>query len=62
MCMSLRHRQKLELSCPHETTITTVTAGIRRVVCEACGHVSIRLDQDLPAGQAAEKEPVTTNA
>jgi hypothetical protein len=59
--MSLRHRQKLELSCPHETTMTTVTAGIRRVVCEACGNVSIRLDRDVPAEQPAQKEPVASN-
>jgi hypothetical protein len=28
--------------CSHRDTITTITAGIAREVCEACGHISIR--------------------
>lgn len=27
--------------CPHGTTITTITAGLAREVCEACGRVRI---------------------
>lgn len=28
--------------CRHGHTITTITAGLARVVCESCGHVSVR--------------------
>ncbi len=41
--------------CRHEVTTETVTAGLRRIVCEGCGHVSIRYEgetvrirQELP--------------
>jgi hypothetical protein len=28
--------------CSHETTITTITAGLARDVCEACGRVRLQ--------------------
>lgn len=28
--------------CTHRSTITTITAGLAREVCESCGHVSVR--------------------
>ena len=28
--------------CGHPSTISTITAGLERVVCESCGHVSVR--------------------
>lgn len=28
--------------CRHSRTITTITAGLARVVCETCGHISVR--------------------
>ena len=28
--------------CKHASTISTITAGLERVVCENCGHVSVR--------------------
>jgi len=28
--------------CKHTSTISTITAGLERVVCESCGHVSVR--------------------
>ena len=28
--------------CQHGQTLTTVTAGLARTVCEICGHVSVR--------------------
>jgi len=36
----LRHRRKV--GCRHSETLTTVTAGLARTVCETCGHVSVR--------------------
>ncbi len=29
------------MGCNHKDTVTTVTAGLARQVCEACGHVSV---------------------
>jgi len=28
--------------CRHEETLTTITGGLQRIVCESCGHLSIR--------------------
>lgn len=28
--------------CSHDATITTITAGLAREVCELCAHVSVR--------------------
>jgi len=28
--------------CEHRQTISTITAGLERVVCESCNHVSVR--------------------
>lgn len=28
--------------CTHDSTISTVTAGLERAVCENCAHVSVR--------------------
>lgn len=28
--------------CMHEQTLTTITCGLQRIVCESCGHVGVR--------------------
>ena len=28
--------------CMHEETLTTITCGLQRIVCESCGHVGVR--------------------
>lgn len=28
--------------CGHEQTLTTITCGLQRIVCEICAHVSVR--------------------
>jgi len=33
--------------CPHIETLTTATAGLERIVCEACGHLSFNFPEDL---------------
>ena len=33
--------------CSHEETLTVNAAGIERVICEVCGHVSIRFHDDV---------------
>lgn len=41
----LNSRRKAE--CEHPDTVTTIFAGIERVVCEDCGHVSFGHHHDL---------------
>jgi len=33
--------------CPHIDTLTTTTAGLERIVCEACGHLSFNFPEVL---------------
>lgn len=43
------------MGCSHKSTITTVTAGLAREVCESCGHVSLRY-----VDQAVRLRPTTS--
>lgn len=40
----MRKRRRLGSNCTHDATVTTVTAGIERIVCEECGYVRIGYD------------------
>lgn len=31
----------------HEETLTTITCGLQRIVCESCGHVGVRYIRPL---------------
>lgn len=42
--------------CDHTKTVTTVFAGIERVVCEECGHVSFSHLHDLVTDPATRLE------
>ena len=33
--------------CPHTETLITATAGLERIVCEACGHLSFNFPEVL---------------
>lgn len=33
--------------CGHEQTLTTITCGLQRIVCEICAHVSVRYIRPL---------------
>lgn len=37
----MKHRRSFGI-CIHRSTITTITAGLAREVCETCAHVSVR--------------------
>ena len=37
-----RKELKLRAQCAHSETLTTITAGIERSVCETCGHLSMQ--------------------
>ena len=39
--MDTRISSRAKKDCPHLETTVTVTAGIRRVACRACGHISV---------------------
>lgn len=68
-----RLRQRRFLGCSHRSTITTITAGLAREVCEICSHVSVsyiepavRLHPDVelappPNADVDEPEPTTAD-
>lgn len=39
--MRVLGRKRRQAKCPHRATVTVHSAGIERVVCERCGHVSV---------------------
>lgn len=41
-----RVRQSAKV-CPHTETLTTATAGLERIVCESCGHLSFNFPEVL---------------
>jgi hypothetical protein len=41
MTFSSRARRRAIYDCTHETTVQTEISGLRRSVCETCGHVSV---------------------
>ncbi len=40
--------------CSHESTIVISSVGVRRTVCEACGHISFTM---VPPKQAKPADP-----
>ena len=55
--------------CQHTETLTTATAGLERIVCETCGHLSFNFPEVLsgpvhrrwfarPADRVVETQPV----
>jgi hypothetical protein len=39
--------------CPHEQTLVISSVGVRRFVCEGCGHISFEME---PMPQPAPKD------
>lgn len=39
---TVAHRSRHGNECGHPITMSTITAGLERVVCEVCGHMSLR--------------------
>ena len=35
--------------CSHQSTVTVITGGLERVICEDCGHVTIRYESMISA-------------
>jgi hypothetical protein len=43
--------------CRHQVTITAVSVGMERDVCESCGHVAFRyMDAEHTSGAAVDRE------
>lgn len=44
-----------ERDCKHQSTVSVISAGLERVICELCGHVSVRYEsmirQDVKRSQ-----------
>ncbi len=45
--MRRNRSQRRQTHCHREKTVSTVSAGIVRIVCERCGHVSVAHHHDL---------------
>jgi hypothetical protein len=45
--MDVLRRIRRQDRCVHKVTMTVQSLGIERVVCEACGHVSVHFLSDL---------------
>lgn len=57
--MRISRIEKRQATCEHRHTVTTVLAGITRVVCEECGNVSVGHHHDLVP---TSDNPLTTSA
>jgi hypothetical protein len=57
--MNLRARlhDRRQLRCAHDHSMSVVSGGIERVVCESCGHVSVRVPAETEPDLAPETEP-----
>lgn len=45
--------------CRHEKVVVVRTAGMERIVCESCGHVSFSFDHDdLVSAELAVDAPI----
>jgi hypothetical protein len=64
--MNLRARlhNRRQRRCTHQQNVSVMSAGFERIVCESCGHVSVRLSiEESPKGDlsgfqaSAEPEP-----
>lgn len=45
--MRVQRRHRRQNKCPHRTTVSIVSSGVQRLVCESCGHVSVHFMADL---------------
>jgi hypothetical protein len=45
--VAVSSKRQATKECPHTETLTTTTAGVERVVCEACGHLSFSFPEVL---------------
>ena len=45
--MRVRRLLRRQDRCAHRSTVSVRSSGVQRVVCESCGHVSVRFLSDL---------------
>lgn len=41
------NRNRGPQECLHDETVTVASAGLQRVICEGCGHLSFRYSVEL---------------
>jgi len=41
--------------CQHENTLTVSSVGVRRAVCESCGHISFEMERSPQPASMVEK-------
>ncbi len=54
--MRRNRSQRRQTHCHREKTVSTVSAGIVRIVCERCGHVSVAHHHDLVSVDNGEND------
>ena len=50
----------LASTCRHQVTIVVRSAGMERIVCESCGHISFAFDSAIPETKTAISESLET--
>jgi len=53
--LAVKTRRTFIRECRHTRTLSTTTAGLERIVCEECGHISVRF-QDVGVGVPGQVE------
>ena len=42
--------------CLHERSVVVDSVGVRRSVCEDCGHLSFRMERNKPADTSSDEK------
>lgn len=50
----MEHRFRRVAECTHQTTVTVISEGLERVICEECGNVSFRYEYSVSDDIARE--------
>lgn len=45
--IAIRSTRRDAKACTHTATLSTISSGVERAVCEECGHLSIRFHRSL---------------
>jgi hypothetical protein len=63
MNLHARLHDRRQRRCTHQQNVSVMTAGIERLVCESCGHVSVRFSGDpTPDADPAQRGPAIEEA
>ncbi len=49
MVLAQKRKRLLVGKCDHKDTVVVTSVGVRRSVCETCGHMSFLMTNEIPA-------------